>query len=122
MSSTSTSSHLIFFGWNRSIPGRERMSAEHFQGFNEYLGALQRKGQIQAFEPVFLEVHGGSLNGFFLIRGDQAQLDVLSASSEWHQHMVRAALHLQEAGAVRGVCGDKLMERMAMWTQAIPAK
>lgn len=115
-------SQLIFFGWNRSIPGRERMSAEHFQAFSEYLGAQQRKGQIQAFEPVFLDVHGGSLNGFFLIRGDQAQLDSLSASSEWRQHMVRAAIHLQEAGAVRGVCGELIAERMGMWMKELPPK
>jgi len=115
-------SQLVFFGWNRSIPGRERISAEHFQGFSEYLAALQRNGRIQAFEPVFLETHGGSLNGFFLIRGDQNQLDMLCASDEWHQHMMRAALHLQEAGAVRGVCGDKIAQRMAMWMKELPPK
>lgn len=115
-------SQLIFFGWNRSIPGRERISAEHFQVFNEYLAAQQRGSRIEAFEPVFLDAHGGSLNGFFLIRGDQAQLDALCASSEWRQHMVRAAIHLQEAGAVRGVCGDLIQERMGMWLQELPPK
>jgi len=27
------SSNAIFFGWNRSLPGRERQSAEHFGEF-----------------------------------------------------------------------------------------
>ena len=31
-------SNTIFFGWNRSIPGWERTSAEHFQEFVQYLG------------------------------------------------------------------------------------
>jgi hypothetical protein len=26
-------SNVIFFGWNRSIPGRERLSAAHFSEF-----------------------------------------------------------------------------------------
>ena len=29
------SSNVIFFGWNRSIPGRERLSAEHFGEFGQ---------------------------------------------------------------------------------------
>ena len=64
------SSHLILFGWNRSIPGREKVSAAHFDDFVKYLGGLQQAATIQAFEVVFLDVHGGDLNGLFLIKGD----------------------------------------------------
>jgi hypothetical protein len=53
------SSNAVFFGWNRSIPGRERISAEHFQGFVRYLGGLQQKGAIQSFDAVLLDSHGG---------------------------------------------------------------
>src|SRR5512144_3018494 len=84
------SSNVICFGWNRSVPGRERMSAEHFQAFGEYLATQQRKGAIDSFEPVFLDPHGGELNGFFLIRGDSAKLDSLMASDDWTTHTIRA--------------------------------
>lgn len=116
------SSNVLFFGWNRSIPGREKMSAEHFQSFNEYLATQQRKGLIQAFEPIFLDPHGGELNGFFLIRGDGAQLDALMASDDWRIHTIRAAIHLDKAGAVRGAGGDEVARRMGMWMRELPAK
>ena len=37
-------SNVILFGWNRSIPGREKVSAQHFGEFVQYLGGLQQKG------------------------------------------------------------------------------
>jgi len=116
------SSNVIFFGWNRSVPGRERMSAEHFQSFGEYLQTQQRKGVIQSFEPVFLDPHGGDLNGFFLIRGDSAKLDGLMTTDEWKTHTIRAAVHLDKAGAVRGAAGDLIQQRMGMWLKEIPTK
>jgi len=68
-------SSVILFGWNRSIPGREKVSAGHFDEFVKYLGGLQQKGAIQAFDIMLLDAHGGDLNGFFLIRGEGARLD-----------------------------------------------
>ena len=114
------SSNVVFFAWNRSVPGRERQSAEHFQEFLQYLGGLQAKGTIQAFDPVFIDPHGGDLNGFILIRGDSAKLDGLVASDEWVKHSTRALIHLEGSGAVRGVTGDLLMERMDLWTKLLP--
>src|SRR6185369_517107 len=89
---TAMSSNVVFFGWNRSIPGREQMSAQHFQAFTEYLAAQQRSGVIQSFEPVFLTPHGGDLGGFILIRGDNAKLDALLATNEWVEHTLRATM------------------------------
>lgn len=114
-------SNAILFGWNRSIPGREKVSAQHFEEYVKYLGGLQQKGAIQGFEIVFLEAHGGDLNGFFLIKGDSAKLDALIATTEWVTHMIRASLHLQGSGAVRGVTGNDVMERMALWSSVIPS-
>ena len=116
------SSNVLFFGWNRAIPGRERMSAEHFQAFGEYLATQQRNGVIQSFDAVFLDPHGGELNGFFLIQAENAKLDQLVASDEWVRHQVRALLHLDKGGGVRGVRGDLLQQRMGMWLQEIPEK
>lgn len=114
------SSNVVLFAWNRAIPGRERLSAEHFGEFLQYLGELQKKGTIQAFDPVFLDPHGGDLNGFFLLRGDSTKLDGLLASDEWVQHTIRALLHLEGSGVVRGVTGDLLMQRMNVWTKLLP--
>jgi hypothetical protein len=114
-------SNALLFGWNRSIPGREKVSAQHFNEFVQYLGSLQQNGEIQSFDIVFLDVHGGDLNGFFLIKGDSAKLDALAATTEWITHITRAALHLDGSGVVRGVTGAAVEGRMALWTSVIPS-
>ena len=114
-------SNIILFGWNRPIPGREKLSAQHFGEFVKYLGNLQQKGAIQGFETVLLDPHGGDLNGFFLIKGDSAKLDALVSTTEWITHTTRATLHLDAFGVVRGVTGNEVMERMALWTSVIPS-
>ena len=114
-------SNTILFGWNRSIPGREKLSGKHFEEFVVYLGGLQQKGAIQGFDIVFLDSHGGDLNGFFLIKGESAKLDALISGTEWVTHMTRAALHLEGSGSVRGVTGNDVMARMALWTSLLPS-
>jgi uncharacterized protein with GYD domain len=113
-------SNAVFFGWNRSIPGREQRSAEHFQDFVKYLGEQQQSGKIASFEPVFLDTHGGDMNGFFLIRGDADQLGALVNSDDWASHMVRASMHLENSGSVRAFSGDAVQARMELWTSHIP--
>jgi hypothetical protein len=113
--------NALFFAWNRSIPGREKLSSAHFQEFVQYLVGLRQQGAIDSFEPVFLDTHGGDLNGFVLVRADTAKLDAMVASDDWQTHVTRAALHLEGSGSVRGVTGDAVMERMALWTKLIPA-
>jgi hypothetical protein len=114
-------SNVILFGWNRSIPGREKVSGQHFDEFVKYLVGLQQKAAIQSFEAVFLDTHGGDLNGFFLIRGESAKLDALISTTEWTTHITRASLHLDGSGVIRGVIGNEVMERMALWTSVIPS-
>ena len=114
-------SNVMLFGWNRSIPGREKTSAQHFDEFVKYLGGLQQKGTLQGFDVVFLDAHGGDLNGFFLIKGDSAKLDALVSTSEWITHITRAVLHLEGSGVIRGITGDEIKGRMALWTSIIPS-
>ncbi|MGA7105351.1 MAG: hypothetical protein WBX49_08400 [Candidatus Deferrimicrobiaceae bacterium] len=87
----------------------------------KYLGGLEQKGAIQTFDIVFLDAHGGDLNGFFLIRGESAKLDTLVSTTEWITHITRATLHLDGSGVVRGVTGDEVLKRMTIWTSAIPS-
>lgn len=115
------SANVVFVGWNRSTPGREGQSAAHFQEFAQFLGGLQQSGAIQSFEAVLLDPHGGDLNGFFLIRGESAKLDGVSASDAWQTHMTRAGLHLDGLGTIRGATGELVMARMAAWSKLISA-
>lgn len=113
------STDVIFLGWNRAVAGREAASAETFQEFLGYLGGLQQAGKIASFEPVFLNPHGGDLNGFILIRGDRAQLDALAASEEWQMYMTRAGMEMEGLGVVQGVTGEGVMAWMARWQQIL---
>ena len=113
------SSNVIFFGWNRSVPGREQLSAQHFQDFLQYLGGLQQAGAIESFEPILLSAHGGDMNGFFLIRGENDALNALVDSDEWLIHMTRGGHHLEGSGAVRGAAGELVMEWMNRWGSII---
>jgi hypothetical protein len=114
------SGNVLFFGWNRTVAGMEKMSSDHFQEFLQYLGGLQKKGTIQSFDPVFLDYHGGDMNGFVLIKGEGKKLDALTESEEWIRHTYRASFHLEGMGFIRGVTGDILNERMQLWIKYIP--
>jgi hypothetical protein len=113
--------NAVFFGWNRSIPGRERMSGQHFTEFVQYLEGLKKQGKIQSFDAVFLNHHGGDMNGFFLIKGNSPGIQGMVASEEWATHMVRADMHLEGSGAVLGQTGDLLMKMFELWSKNIPA-
>jgi hypothetical protein len=113
-------SNAIFFGWNRSIPGREALSAEHFTQFISYLNGLKVAGMITEFDAVFLTPHGGDMNGFFLIKGKNETLHAVLESQAWVEHMTRASLHLEGSGAVTAAVDGEVMERMQVWTKSIP--
>jgi hypothetical protein len=115
-------SNAIFFGWNRSIPGREHISAEHFQQFTGYLNNLKTSSTITSFEPVFLRPHGGDLGGFFLIHGDSQKLHTLTETNEWVEHMTRGTLHLEGSGYVAADTGSEVAARLAQWIKSIPTK
>jgi hypothetical protein len=113
------SKHIIFLGWNRSIPGREELSNEHLQEFMQYAVGLQQSGTIDSFEVVFLGFHGGDLNGFALVRGDRAKLDELERTEEWMTHVTRSGYHLDGFGVIRGVTGEGVLEQVQLWNQVI---
>ena len=114
------SSNTIFYGWKRSLPGREAMSARHFEDFTNYLAGLQQEGVIDSFEPVFLDPSGAGMLGFMLIRTEAGKTGQLLGRPDFSEHIVRSTLHLEEPVLCCGVTGAMLRERMAMWVANIP--
>jgi hypothetical protein len=96
------------------------MAAEDFNAFTGYLTGLQQKGVIKSFDCVLLHPHGGDLNGFFVIRGESQQLGEVVSSKEWNTQTIRATIHLQGFGVIRGLTGDLVKERMAAWAGMLP--
>ena len=64
-----------------------------------FYGRLQEEGTIENFEPVFLEPHGGDLNGFILIRGDAEKLAALRVSEEFTQIATKATLVVETSAS-----------------------
>jgi hypothetical protein len=54
----------LFVGFGLPVRGRERQAVKVFGEALEYYARLQQQGEIDSFETVFLEPHGGDLNGF----------------------------------------------------------
>jgi hypothetical protein len=78
------------------------------------------KGAIQSFDVALLNPHGGDLNGFFLIRAGNTELNDLMATDEWLKHIVRGELHEEGMGVIGGITGELAMERIKLWMSLIP--
>ena len=114
------SKDVIFVGWDRAVPGREKTGAALFQEYLQYLGGLKAAGSIDSFEVVLLTPHGGDLNGFFLIRGERSKLDDLVVSKEWFTFTTRSGQLLEGVGTIRGVCDEGVMEWFQIRCTLIP--
>jgi hypothetical protein len=112
--------NTIMYSWKRSLPGREALSAQHYDEFVAYLSELRSDGLIDSFEPVLLEPNG-RMSGFFLIRGPDAQLAQVLDSPAWSEHIMRSTMHLDEPVLAYGFSGEAVGDRLRAWAKHIPA-
>jgi len=109
----------LFVGFGFPVRGRERQAIAVFNEAFEYYSRLQEGGEIESFEPVLLEPHGGELSGYFLLRGDRAKLARVRASDEFERLTVRAGLIVDNLGIVGAALGERLMSQIATVTEAL---
>ncbi len=112
---------VLFFGWNRSVSGREAEAGALFQDALAMYTTFQKEGKIESFEPVILAAHGGDLNGFVLIRGDAKKLNDLRLDDRFLDLQIRSNLLLNGSGVLSGYIGPGLQKIMTRW-QALTAK
>jgi hypothetical protein len=105
----------LFIGFGAPVRGRERQAIKVFNEVFEYYSRLQQEGEIDSFEPVLLEPHGGELGGFFLLRGDQDKLARVRSSEEFERYTVRGQLIVENIGIVGAVLGERLMSQMSLF-------
>lgn len=115
-------SNVILFGWNRAVPGREGMAAELFAHTVGYFEKQKAAGKLESWQPVFLQRHGGDLNGFFLLTGTHANLDAIATSDEFVDITMRADQYLTGVGVIQGYSGNTVQDLMARWTKLIPTR
>lgn len=109
----------LFIGFGLPVRGRERKAQSVFAEFVEYCSRLQQSGEIESFEPVLLEPHGGELGGFFLLRGDRDRLAHLRSNEEFERQVVRGGLIADNLGVVGGALGERLMSQMGTFAQQV---
>ena len=105
----------LFIGWGNVVRGREVKSLEVFNEGLQYWARLQQSGEIESFEPVALEPHGGELAGFVLIRGDRDKLNRLRYSAEWLRLNDRANSVVDDLGIVGAFIGEDLQRLFASY-------
>jgi hypothetical protein len=109
----------LFIGFGYPVPGRERQAAMVFNEAIEYYARLQQQGEIESFEPVFLEPHGGELSGFTLVRGDRDKLTSIRTSDEFARLTIRAGLIVEQFGVVDANLGARIGTLMGVYNEQV---
>jgi len=110
---------VLFIGWDRARSGKEKEALELFSSTLAYFGKQAAAEQIESFEPVFLDFHGGDMNGFLLIKGSGPKLAALRASDEFRDLMVKADLAVAGLGTIDGFCGEGVTREMGRFQRSI---
>ena len=79
----------LFIGWGATSAGRERKAVELFGESLKFLTNLVTEGKVASVEPFFLEPHGGDLEGFFVVRGEQDELNAVLLDLELSGRIAR---------------------------------
>jgi len=104
----------LFIGWGATAAGRERRSVELFGESLKYLTGLLAEGRIASVEPFFLEPHGGDLEGFFLVRGELAELNTIRGEDDFQRMAVRPG----DRSELRRRRRERLNSHMAWFAEA----
>ena len=105
----------LFVGYGPTIPGREQRALGLFNEVLAYYTRLQARGEIESFEAVLLEPHGGELGGFLLLRGEADKLDRVRRSEEFLGYNARAGLVVTNFGVVGAYIGAGLERQFAVF-------
>jgi hypothetical protein len=109
----------LFIGFGAPVRGRERQAIEGFNDVLEYYSRLQQGGEIESFETVLLEPHGGELGGFILLRGDQDKLARIRTSDEFQRHTTRGLLTVEHLGVVGASLGGQIVTVMSQFAEQL---
>ena len=107
----------LFIGFGFPVRGREEAAVKVFQELLGLLGGQMTQGNVESFEPVFLQPHGGELSGLVLVRGQEDKLGALVASAEFQRSMTRAQAIVEHFGVVNCQMGAELQKQMGSFLQ-----
>lgn len=108
----------LFIRWGETQSGRERRSVELFGESLRFLTRLVEQGRVASVEPFFLEPHGGDLEGFFLVRGEQEELNRIRLDDDFQRLAVRAQVVVSHFGVIGAITGERLNKHMVWFAEA----
>lgn len=103
----------LVIGWGPAFTGREQKALQVFNEAVQYWTRLQEQREIESFEPVALEPHGGDLLGFCLLRGEREKLNRLRFTEEFMRLNNRAGLVVDNFGVISAFIGEDLTRLFA---------
>src|SRR5262245_61889616 len=109
----------LFIGFGSPVRGRERQAVKVFNEAMEYYARLQQQGEIDSFETVFLESHGGDISGFTLVRGDRDKLAGIRTSDEFTRLSLRADLIVEGFGVVGANLGERVGALLGVYNEQV---
>ncbi|MBI4764281.1 MAG: hypothetical protein HY787_06730 [Deltaproteobacteria bacterium] len=110
---------VLFIGWNRPVPGREKQALDNLGKWAPFFSKLQADGRIESFETVILEAHGGDLNGFHLVKGNTEQIFGIRQDETYLNLIIEAGYCVQGIGIINGYIGDGITNAMTRYVKLI---
>jgi hypothetical protein len=107
----------MFIGWNRPVAGRETQAAAFYKESMGLYATWQKEGKIESFEPVLLAAHGGDLNGFVILRGDQKKLDDLRHDERYIDTMLKGVMLVTGWGSIPAYINQGVEKLMTRYVQ-----
>lgn len=109
----------LFVGWGDTHPGREAFAHKHFAEFTEILEGLEAAGEIESFETVLLDPHGGDLDGFTLVRAAPEKLVELWLRDDLNRLAARARLDHARFRVIWATTGEGVRAQFALTMDAL---
>ena len=97
----------LFVGFGAPRTGREVQASKVFGEVMAYYTGLRQSGAVESFEVAILEVHGGDLSGFILLRGSQEQLGRVRSSAEFQRLVTRGGFAVENVGVISALLNSE---------------
>lgn len=107
----------LFVGWGSIIPGREKAASSALQAAMLYCTGLKDAGRIDDFEAILLEPHGGDLEGFVLVRGEEEELARLRGEQSFLRTIIGVQLVHNRVGVVTAYTGQAMGTLLGLWAE-----
>lgn len=102
----------LFVGWGAVKGGKEKTALGVFSEAVDFYTSCEQSGRLASFEAFILEVHGGDIAGFFLLRGDADKLHQLRYSDDFLRIINRANVVVHDLGVVTAFTGARMQQLM----------